>query len=248
MDVLLELERLGDLTWPALERLDYDGWLLRFGGGVTRRSNSATPLHSSSLPLGEKVEAVEAMFAVRRLPPTYRITPLAEAPLTGLLARRGYEHDLGAHVMTRPIGERLDPGAVSVRIDSRPTPAWMRALSDFGDDRGSGEAMAALLSLVECGAYATVEEAGETAAIGMATVADRCVGIFNMNTRPEYRRRGLGRVVLRSLLAWGGQRGASLALLQVHPASSAAIALYRSEGFAVRYSYSYLSAPARGET
>lgn len=248
MDELRELERLGDSTWPALERIEYDGWLVRFGGGVTRRSNCVTPLRASSLPLDEKVDVVDAMFAVRGLPPTYRITPLAEASLVKLLGARGYEHDRGADVMTRPVDERVDAGSVSVRIGSRPSPEWMRSLSDFGDDRGNPEAMTALLSLVECGAYATVEEAGEIAAMGMATVAEGCIGIFNMNTRPAHRRRGLGRDVLRALLAWGRDRGASRALLQVHPTSTAAIALYRAEGFVVRYSYSYLSAPPRGET
>lgn len=243
MEPLLELERLGDLTWPALERIEFDAWLVRFGGGVTRRSNSVTPLGRSSRPLAEKIAVVEGMFAERGLPPIFRMTPLAEPPLAELLEARGYERDLGARVMTRTVDDATIPDP-RVRCVPEPDVAWMQALSGFGDDRGDRSGMAALLARVDRGTYASIADDG-VVAIGMATAANGCVGIFNMNTRPDRRNRGLGRAILRTLLAWGRTEGADLSLLQVHPTSRAAIALYHAEGFEDRYAYTYQIHPGR---
>jgi ribosomal-protein-alanine N-acetyltransferase len=48
---------------------------------------------------------------------------------------------------------------------------------------------------------------------------------------PEQRRRGLGQQVLKALLLEAGQRGALHATLEVSPANTAAVALYRRLGF-----------------
>jgi len=48
---------------------------------------------------------------------------------------------------------------------------------------------------------------------------------------PEQRRRGLGQQVLKALLLEAGQQGALHATLEVAPANTAAVALYRRLGF-----------------
>ena len=48
---------------------------------------------------------------------------------------------------------------------------------------------------------------------------------------PEQRRRGLGQQVLKALLLEAGQQGALHATLEVSPANTAAVALYRRLGF-----------------
>ena len=55
--------------------------------------------------------------------------------------------------------------------------------------------------------------------------------VMNLAVRPEARRRGLGRFLLRVALACGGRDGASRALLEVRAGNAAARALYRECGF-----------------
>ncbi len=53
----------------------------------------------------------------------------------------------------------------------------------------------------------------------------------NLATRPDWRRRGAGRRLLRLLLAEARGLGCVRATLEVRPSNKAALALYTSEGF-----------------
>lgn len=73
----------------------------------------------------------------------------------------------------------------------------------------------------------------------MMMAAEEC-HILNLCVHPAHQRQGLGRLLLRRLLALGHQHGATTALLEVRVSNQAAIALYRGEGFnevAIRRNY-----------
>ena len=65
-------------TWPALRQILYDGWVMRFAGGYTKRANSITPVYQGSLPIEEKINYCESMYTPRGLPTVFRITPQAD--------------------------------------------------------------------------------------------------------------------------------------------------------------------------
>jgi hypothetical protein len=44
-----QFEELTINTWPSLQTCCYDGWILRFARGYTRRANSVYPLYDSSI-------------------------------------------------------------------------------------------------------------------------------------------------------------------------------------------------------
>ncbi len=91
----MEPQRIEEVTfnaWPALQQLFYDGWLLRFGAGYTKRSNSANVLYPGVLNLDEKIDHCAAWYAERELPPIFRLTSAtAPAGLDHKLEQRGYE-------------------------------------------------------------------------------------------------------------------------------------------------------------
>ncbi len=64
----------------------------------------------------------------------------------------------------------------------------------------------------------------------MMLAIDEC-HILNVCIHPDYQRRGLGRILLRRLLALAQQRQAGMAFLEVRVSNHTAIALYQAEGF-----------------
>jgi len=101
-------------AWPALEQILYDGWVLRFSDGYTKRANSVNSLYEAKLPSGTaetetKVQFAEQCYRDRGMPVIFRITPFSvPRDLDAFLEQRGYA--------------RLDPTRVMVLdlADSHP--------------------------------------------------------------------------------------------------------------------------------
>lgn len=73
---------------------------------------------------------------------------------------------------------------------------------------------------------------GETVAgyIGSQSVLDEA-DVMNLAVSPAYRRRGVGRSLMRRLEAALHEKGVAALLLEVRPSNEAAFSLYRREGF-----------------
>jgi ribosomal protein S18 acetylase RimI-like enzyme len=84
---------------------------------------------------------------------------------------------------------------------------------------------------------------GRVVASGVAAYDDDWVGFRTIEVDPAERGRHLGLVVMDELLAWGAERGATTAYLQVLGDNTRAFALYDGLGFTVHHRYRYLAAP-----
>ncbi|MCT0229611.1 GNAT family N-acetyltransferase [Synechococcus sp. CS-1324] len=73
--------------------------------------------------------------------------------------------------------------------------------------------------------------ATELAAMGIGAVVLDELHVSLVAVHPERRRRGLGRLLLQTLLREGGARGCRRATLEVSEANGAGIALYAALGF-----------------
>lgn len=78
---------------------------------------------------------------------------------------------------------------------------------------------------------------------GVAAYADDWVGFRGIEVSPDHRRQGLGLAVMAALLAWGAERGATTAYLQVLGDNAPALALYERLGFRTHHAYRYLAPP-----
>ena len=56
------IEEVSLNSWPALQQILFDGWILRFSEGYTKRANSVNPLFASSMDVGEKVDTCERLY------------------------------------------------------------------------------------------------------------------------------------------------------------------------------------------
>ena len=61
---IIEIELMMMRSWPALEEKTYDGWIMRFSEGYTKRANSINPMYESYFDLEEKYELVKMRLAL----------------------------------------------------------------------------------------------------------------------------------------------------------------------------------------
>ena len=67
LETIRQVEDASFACWPALATLATQGWLLRFGGGHTKRANSANPLRPGAVPEAV-IPEVEAAISVASVP------------------------------------------------------------------------------------------------------------------------------------------------------------------------------------
>ncbi|MFC4906463.1 GNAT family N-acetyltransferase [Actinomadura gamaensis] len=225
-------------AWPAVENVRREGWVFRSAGGVTKRANSVWPAGPADDPEA-LIEAAEKFYADRGLPAVFSL--LDDPALDELLARRGYELVDPTLLMVRELdaAEPADGDGIGdgVEIAEEPSDAWVDAWwSVDGRYADQGPAARAIITGVPAD-YAGVGPG--VAGVGRGVPQGDWYGIYCMAVRPEARRQGLAREVLRALLHRGRTGGASHAYLCVTEGNAAARALYASEGFEVAGGYHY---------
>ena len=124
-----------------------------------------------------------------------------------------------------------DLGALRVRaVPVDQVDAYARVLEEgFEAPRGTFDVMASPSLAEACGiTFYLAEVDGVPVGTGMASVSDDLVGIFNIATLPQYRRRGYGRAVTLEIAREGYVAGATTAYLY---ASKMGVPVYESAGF-----------------
>ena len=161
----------------------------------------------------ETLDLAETLYGRLRQPTIFRLSPLAGDEPDGSLHRAGYRHLDETLVLTTDLkGDlRIDP---DVMIGTEPTPSWSEGFATANgispEMRGVHDRM--LASILMPAGYATVVEDGKPVAYGLAVVERGMVGLFDIVTVSEARRRGAGRLLVKSLLAWGRSQGATASL------------------------------------
>ncbi len=220
------LEHAAALAWPGVEQQWLGGWLLRYGHGSTRRANSAVPLDVST---GSDVDALIDWYAARG------VAPLVATPDRLFRVPPGVPTDAETLVMTGDLLSGEPDRAVT--IAARPDDEWLRLYRrDVPVD--------VLTAVIDGGvAFATIAGAAVgRVAVTAAPDGTRWVGLSAVHVVETARRRGLARELCAALFAWGGERGARRAYVQVLADNTAATRLYESMGFTVQHRSRYVDA------
>jgi ribosomal protein S18 acetylase RimI-like enzyme len=239
--VIQTLEELSMNAWPALEAVKSDGWVLRFSEGYTRRANSVHPLDGGVRGPAAKIDEAEELYRAHDLPPTFKMTEASQPDgLEAALAGRGYAVEAGTSVRVARVDttERVGPG---VEMEWDRTQGWRDAFHRM--NRVAGERRALhdrMLSQISSPAgYASVCENGRLIACALGVVQDGWLGVFDVVVDETRRRQGLGEQLMRGLMAWGRERDAERAYLQVMLSNAPALSLYEKLGFREAYQYWY---------
>jgi len=235
-----QLERMMFRAWPSFEADDYDGWVLRYADGYTKRANSVNPHFGSSLPLAAKIAHCESYYRERGLPTIFRLTPFSQPEdLDNALAKLGYETLDPTLVMTCSLdavpGEETGSRVVvsgdewfSIFDELRKYETFDRRAHRRIVESAEGEHF-----------FAVIADGGDLRACGLGVLIDNAIGLFDLFTSESHRGHGYGSSVVRSILQWARDREAKKGFLQVHSQNASARRLYARLGFEVAYPYWY---------
>jgi GNAT superfamily N-acetyltransferase len=238
---IVGLERIAARAWPAAQTSKIGGWRLHASSGFSGRINACWPLEDPGLALAKAVTAVEAWYDARNLPGLFKIVESACAPadLIAHLLRSGYRPRTETVMMIGPAEARADPAVrLSDQVDTGFEQIFTSIAGIAGDAR---ERLETLARIPKPRTFARLDATGGPVAIGACAVEGEWAGVFAMRTDPGYRRRGLARRILHSLLSAAADSGARRIWLQVEADNHGAIALYGAAGFEEAYRYRYWS-------
>ena len=230
-------------SWPALQQVLFDGWIIRFTQGYTKRANSVTPLYPSLLSAAEKIAYCEHFYQQKQLPTIFRLPSFVpESPeMDQLLAQRGYSSLDHTHVFSRELNVNSitdNPAVQALTLDD-----WFPIYRQF-NNRYS-ELQNLHRNLLERIAppfiYAALYQQGMPVACGLGVLEHEALGIFDIVTDPAQRRKGYGTQLVTGMLAWGERRHAQYAYLQVIDTNRVAQHMYTKSGFHPCYHYWYRS-------
>ncbi|RUT29818.1 GNAT family N-acetyltransferase [Paenibacillus zeisoli] len=243
------IEEMNLNAWPALHTVVYDGWLLRFTEGYSKRSNSVTPLYPSKLKdLSVKIHECETIYEQNGLNPVFKITSFDSSKgLDSALEQQGYKSVDTTLVMTRGLGDpELEshlPEALhgQVTVDSKVSHDWLARLCQLGGLKPEYKdtALRMLMASPLKQGFFTLYDAGEPVACGICVIQAGYMGIYDIVTDPSRRRRGFGLSLLLHMLVWGRTSGALHAYLLVVESNHAARNLYSKLNFNRLYHYWY---------
>jgi ribosomal protein S18 acetylase RimI-like enzyme len=240
------IERHALAAWPGLDQRFINGWVLTFGGGYTKRANSATFVEASDRSPIDSIGAIEKAYSSQAMPPVFRINPLAtDLQVDDCLESLSYSRLDETVVQSLAIDPERDFAADDVSVLLGADQAWRSGLA-AAQSLSQGQAIVAgqfLDRIVGRLVAAQATERGVPVAWGMGVIADRIIGLFNIVTLPEHRGRGVGGRLVRALLAAGARKGAEIAYLQVGTENHSARSLYAGLGFRDLYRYHYRRAP-----
>jgi ribosomal protein S18 acetylase RimI-like enzyme len=236
------LEEISIDAWPALETSLFDGWVIRFGGGFSRRSNSVVPLYPPEIEVHDKIRACESLYRERGLRTVFKLTA-ASAPreLDGVLAEAGYRSEAETSVQTLPLGRAGQLPAEDVALEDEAEDEWLAALCALNayDPRHHATVRALTLRIDQPRAFASVRRGGRIAGCGLGVVRQECILLFDIVVDEKFRRQGLGRRIVAGLLKWGAAQSADTGFLQVMTNNPIAAAMYAGLGFREQYRYWY---------
>jgi GNAT superfamily N-acetyltransferase len=226
-------------AWPALRQVVYDGWVLRFSKGFTKRANSVNALCPSTIDTGEKIAFCEARYQEQGLLPIFRITPFAPADLDPMLEERGYKKIDTTLVLHLDLGRCLVPPTEPLHeacIDEW-LPIYCRLNNSPLD---AHQVHREILETITGVCYpASLVVSGEPVSCALGVLEAGFFGLFDVVTALAHRNEGYATMLLFSMLGWACANGAVHAYLGVVETNAAARALYGKLGYQEAYAYWY---------
>jgi GNAT superfamily N-acetyltransferase len=233
-----ELERVLTQTWPALRQEFFGKWLVRTSGKFTMRANSVLP--TGKAPYGEPSDDIDTSIAhvithyeKEGLVPTFSIPLPTYADLDSILFDQGWIEKVRAHVMVADIAE---PASLQCEFTTLVSDNFDQAWLALQDDYGVADLMRGYPAL-----YASVFDGEKLIGVGRTAHAEGWSALSRVFVHPQYRGKGVSKLIVNALLQGSLDAGVKKSVLQVDSRNTTAINLYNSLGFNFHHEYVYRS-------
>lgn len=227
---------------PALQTMLYDGWVLRFSKGYTKRANSVNPLYSSIKDPSFKIQQCEQLYAKKNIEVTFKITSTSiPSNLDALLRERGYRIASPAIVqgLTLNISDQIiDENIIYSNII---TEEWLEAFYQFNHiaEHNKPVLQYMLENMLPKKYIVSLKSGAKTIGCGIGVLQDEYIGLYDIVIDNPYRKQGYGKKLVANILKLGAKDGAKHSYLQVLQNNTPAIKLYSSLGYKEMYQYWY---------
>lgn len=229
-------------AWPSLQTMVYDGWILRFSNGYTKRANSINPLYESRNELHQKIAECEHIFNEKGLDVVYKMTlDVNPRHLDQVLEGKGYSAESYTSVQLVELNKVRKPSMSNVILDESFTDEWMNDFCQLNNiEENFKDTMNHMLKrIVHKSCFISLKLEQKTTACGLGVLEGEYIGLFDIITDIHFRRQGFGEELLLHLIQWGKKKGAKHAYLQVVLDNLPALSLYSKMGFKEKYQYWY---------
>jgi len=236
------IEELSLNAWSALQTVFYDGWIIRFANGYTKRANSVNPLYPSTMNLDEKIRFCENIYRVKEMPVVFKITPTTyPGNLDERLLANGYRKDSPTSVQIMELESINVQVSREANLQEDLSDEWldnfcrMSAVTQMNRET----LRQILINIVPRHCFMSLKSDDRVIACGLGVLQSDYIGLFDIVTDDTFRSRGYGQQIVKSILAWGKQNKAEQAYLQVMLNNPPALHLYEKIGFREKYQYWY---------
>lgn len=234
-----QLEEVMLNALPSLNTMYYDGWILRFAEGYTKRANSVNILNSSSLPPKEKIIHCEEIYKKKNQPTIFKVSPISIS-IDDILVQRGYQMVEKTNIMRMNL-DSFERGHTQAVVKEGLNETWQGHYFELNETNPAmipyaKRVQKRILDTVLC---AELSLNDEVVACGMAVVENDQVGLYDIIVSKEHRRKGYGQDICSSLLEQSRLHGAKRAYIQVVETNTKAVNLYKKLGYQESYDYWY---------
>lgn len=240
------LEELSLNALPCLQQIFYDGWVLRFTEGYTKRGNSVTPLYPSSQDLSQKIARCEKIYRHFNLKPTFRLTNTRKSDLDRALEQLGYLKQDSVSVRVKDVADSdISNNVLFPTIADELSEEWLDHYVHAVDlpiqHWNTFSTMLEIIPTPTC--YAYLKDRHRFCSCGLGVLENNYLGLFWIATAKKQRGKGYAHQLISAMLNWGKANGASQAYLQVETENQKGINLYNKLGFTEVYQYFYRVKP-----
>lgn len=241
VQLIRRLEEISMNSWPSLMNEIYDGWVLRYSNGYTKRANSVIPLYKSSLPISEKIELCKKKYLSKNLPLIFKLTE-SNSDIDEMLNNYKFNKIDISIVKAINIKTIETINNNSITICNGLQKEWTDAYFQFSNLQEKEKQLTSIEmlhripgELITCLKKIDKKIVG----VGLGVIDTNYLGLFDIIVDTQYRRNGYGKDIVLNLLSEAKHRNIENAFLQVVENNIAANSLYEKIGFKDVYRYWY---------